>query len=63
MTHTDFLILIVVLIFVLPFGAGWGWGEAPGYRATYPSRYYGGGLLGLVVVVLLILWILGRLPL
>lgn len=52
-TTTLLLIVLVVLALgLIPFGNSRGWGYAPG-----------GGLLGLLVVVLLLLWLTGNLHL
>jgi hypothetical protein len=51
------LILVVVLLVLLLGGGGayygprWGWG----------APHYGGGLLGLVLLIVLILWLAGNL--
>ena len=51
------LVLIIVLV-VLLFGGG---GAFYGSRAGWGGPHYGGGLLGLVVLILLILWLTGNL--
>jgi hypothetical protein len=50
------LILIVILL-VLLFGGGAYYGPRAGWRGPH----YGGGLLGVVLLVLLVLWLTGNL--
>ncbi len=51
------ILLIVVLILLFGGGGGYYYGRGAGWRAPQ----YGGGLLGLVVLVLLVLWLTGNL--
>jgi hypothetical protein len=51
------VILIIVLV-VLLLGGG---GAYLGPRAGWRGPHYGGGVLGLVLIILLILWLTGNL--
>ena len=51
------IILIVILLVVLLGGGGAYYGP----RAKWRGPHYGGGLLGLVLLVLVILWLTGNL--
>jgi len=51
------LILIIVVI-VLLFGGG---GYYYGRGANWGAPHYGGGLLGLVLIIVLVLWLTGNL--
>jgi len=51
------IILIVVLVLLFGGGGGYYYGRGAGWRAPH----YGGGVLGLVVLILLILWLTGHL--
>jgi len=48
--------LIVVLVHLFGGGGGYDYGRGAGWRGPR----YGGGLLGLVLIVLLILWLTGN---
>jgi uncharacterized protein DUF3309 len=50
------ILLIVVLVLLLGGGGGYYYGRGVGWG----TPHYGGGLLGLVVVVVLILWLTGN---
>ncbi len=52
------LVLIIVLLVLLLGGGG---GLYYGPRAGWGAPHYGGGLLGLVLLILLILWLAGNL--
>jgi hypothetical protein len=49
------ILLIVVLILLFGGGGGYYYGRGAGWRGPH----YGGGLLGLVLIVLLVLWLSG----
>jgi hypothetical protein len=49
------LIPIIVLILVVGLGGGAWYGPSAGWAGPH----YGGGLLGLILIVLLILWLAG----
>jgi hypothetical protein len=49
------LILLIVLILMFGGGGGYYYGRGNGWG----TPHYGGGLLGLVLVVLVILWLTG----
>jgi len=49
------ILLIVVLILVFGGGGGYYYGRGAGWRGPH----YGGGLLGLVLIILLVLWLTG----
>ncbi len=51
------ILLIVVLILLFGGGGGYYYGRGAGWRGPQ----YGGGLLGLVVLVLVVLWLTGNL--
>jgi hypothetical protein len=51
-------ILLIVIVLVLLFGGG---GAYYGRGAGWGTPHYGGGLLGLVLLILLILWLTGNL--
>ena len=51
------IILIVVLLVLLLGGSGAFYGSRAGWRGPH----FGGGLLGLVVLVVVVLWITGNL--
>jgi len=50
------ILLIVVLILLFGGGGGYYYGRGAGWRAPQ----YGGGFLGLVLVILLVLWLTGN---
>jgi uncharacterized protein DUF3309 len=50
-------IILIVIVLVLLFGGG---GAYYGPRAGWRGPQYGGGLLGLVLIVLLVLWLTGN---
>ncbi len=50
-------ILIVILLVLLLGGGGAFYGRGAGWRGPH----YGGGLLGLVLLIVLILWLTGNL--
>ena len=50
------IVLIVVLVLLFGGGGGYYYGRGAGWRGPH----YGGGLLGLVLIVLLILWLTGN---
>lgn len=49
-------ILLIIIVLVLLFGGG---SAYYGPRAGWRGPHYGGGLLGLVVIILLVLWLTG----
>ena len=49
------ILLIVVLILVFGGGGGYYFGRGAGWRGPH----YGGGLVGLLLIVLLVLWLSG----
>ena len=49
------IVLIVVLILLFGGGGGYYYGRGAGWRGPH----YGGGLLGLVLIMLLVLWLTG----
>lgn len=51
------IILIIVLLVLLLGGGGAYYGPRAGWRGPH----YGGGLLGLVLLILLVLWLTGNL--
>jgi hypothetical protein len=51
------LILIIVLVLLFGGGGGYYYGRGAGWGAPH----FGGGLLGLVLIVLLVLWVTGNL--
>jgi hypothetical protein len=51
------MILVIVLLVLLLGGGGAYYGPRAGWRAPH----YGGGLLGLVLLVLVVLWLTGNL--
>lgn len=51
-------LVIVLLVLVLLFGGGGGY---YGRRAGWRGPHYGGGVLGLILVILLVLWLTGNL--
>ena len=50
-------LILIVIVLVLLFGGGAYYGP----RAGWSGPHYGGGLLGLVLLVLLLLWLTGNL--
>ena len=50
-------LILIVIVLVLLFGGGANYGPRAGWRGPH----YGGGLLGLVLLVLLVLWLTGNL--
>jgi hypothetical protein len=51
-------LVIVLLVLVLLFGGGSGY---YGRRARWRGPHYGGSLLGLILLILLVLWLTGNL--
>ena len=51
------LILIIVLVLLFGGGGGFYYGRGAGWG----TPHYGGGFLGLVLIILLILWLTGNL--
>jgi len=51
------LVLVIVLLVLLLGGGGAFYGPRAGWRGPH----YGGGLLGLVLLIVLILWLTGNL--
>jgi Cupin domain/Protein of unknown function (DUF3309) len=51
------ILLIVILVILLGGGGGYYYGRGAGWGGPH----YGGGLLGLVLIILLILWLTGNL--
>ena len=56
----DSTVLIVIILLVLLMGGGGGY---YGTRSGWGGPHYGGGLLGIVVLVLAVLWLTGNLNL
>jgi hypothetical protein len=50
------IVLIIVLLLLFGGGGGYYYGRGAGWR----TPHYTGGLLGLVLIVLLILWLTGN---
>jgi len=50
-------LILIVIVLVLLFGGGAYYGPRAGWRGPH----YGGGLLGVVLLVLLVLWLTGNL--
>jgi hypothetical protein len=50
-------LILIVIVVVLLFGGGAYYGPRAGWRGPH----YGGGLLGLVLLILLVLWLTGNL--
>ena len=50
-------IILIVILLVLLLGGG---GAYYGPRAGWSGPHYGGGLLGLVLIILLVLWLTGN---
>ena len=53
------MLIVLIIVLVLLFGGGGGYYY--GRNSGWGSRHYGGGLLGLVVTIVLILWLTGNL--
>lgn len=51
-------LVIVLLVLVLLFGGGGGY---YGRRAGWRGPHYSGGLVGLILLILLVLWLTGNL--
>ena len=51
-------IILIVIVLVLLLGGG---GAYYGPRAGWSGPHYGGGLLGLILLILLVLWVTGNL--
>ena len=51
-------IILIVLLVLLLMGGGWGWRS--GWYTGSPGPFYGGGLVFMVLVVLLVLMLAGR---
>ena len=51
-------LVIVLLVLVLLFGGGGGY---YGRRAGWRGPHYSGGVLGLILLILLVLWLTGNL--
>ncbi|MEP6593644.1 MAG: DUF3309 family protein [Acidobacteriota bacterium] len=49
-------VILIIIVLVLLFGGGANYGPRAGWRGPH----YGGGLAGLAVIILLILWLTGR---
>jgi hypothetical protein len=52
------MLILLIIVLVLLFGGGGGYYY--GRDAGWGTPHYGGGLLGLVLIVLLILWLTGN---
>lgn len=55
---TAMMLVLLIVVLVLLFGGG---GLYYGRGAGWGTPHYGGGLLGLVVILLVILWLTGNL--
>jgi len=53
------MLILLIIVIVLLFGGGGGYYYGRG--AGWGAPHYGGGLLGLVLIILLILWLTGNL--
>jgi Protein of unknown function (DUF3309) len=53
------MLIILIVVLVLLFGGGGGYYYGRG--AGWGTSHYGGGLIGLVLIVLLVLWLTGNL--
>jgi len=51
------ILLIVILVLLLGGGGGYYYGRGAGWG----TPHYGGGLLGLILILVLILWLTGNL--
>jgi hypothetical protein len=51
------MLIVLIVVLVLLFGGG---GAYYGRGAGWGTPHYGGGMLGLVLIVLLILWVTGN---
>ena len=53
----DIMLILLIVVLILLFGGGGGYyyGRGAGWRGPH----YGGGLLGLVLIILLVLWLTG----
>lgn len=54
------LLVILVVVILLFGGGGWYGGRGNNYWGAGPVGF-GGGLLGLIVLVLVLMWVFGRL--
>jgi hypothetical protein len=52
------MLILLIVVLVLLFGGGGGYYYGRG--AGWGGPHYGGGLLGLVLIILLILWLTGN---
>ena len=52
------MLIVLIVVLVLLFGGG---GAYYGRGAGWGTPHYGGGLLGLVLIVVLVLWATGNL--
>jgi hypothetical protein len=50
-------IIVIIVLLVLLLGGG---GTYHGQRSGWGAPHYGGGLLGLILLVLLVLWLTGN---
>ena len=50
--------ILLILILVLVFGGG---GLFVGRGRNWGTQHYGGGLVGLIVLIVLVLWLTGNL--
>ena len=53
------MLILLIIVLVLLFGGGGGYYYGRG--AGWGTPHYGGGVLGLVLIILLILWLTGNL--
>jgi hypothetical protein len=53
------MLIVLIVVLVLLFGGGGGYYYGRG--RDWGAPHYGGGLLGLILIVLLILWLAGAL--
>ena len=51
------MLILLIVVLILLFGGGGGYYY--GRRANWGGPHYGGGLLGLVLIILLVLWLSG----
>jgi hypothetical protein len=54
---SDVMLILLIVVLILLFGGGGGYYYGRG--ANWRGPHYGGGLLGLVLVILLVLWASG----
>jgi len=53
------MLILLIVVLILLFGGGGGYYYGRG--ANWGPSHYGGGLLGLVMIIFLVLWLTGNL--